>query len=464
MSNNFIDILNNIIVYGNNEIFIIIDNNNIPWFSAKSVALALGYKKTDDAIRTNTDFRDRTKFKNLKKFVKNVPLNMQPRATFINESGLYSLAISSRLPSAKEFKHWITSSVLPQIRKTGNFSIESNLLKELQQTNKKLNQVNSKLKDSKKQIRVLKHNQKKTKYKKGGVVYIMRPISEPNTKLHKPGSTFDLNKRLDVMETSIGDKMDVLFTLYTDEPREVEDCVKLLMRKYIYRGSKKEYYETTVSKLETIINKCHHLIKDETYCDDCQCNIDNDIMSHIINDHDIDKNEILYVEIVEDDYQKGGSEHLFEIPIENPLIIEKFCQIYFHPFIVDNYCYYQCKINQIKHLLESCKQSVDNFDINQFLTDHQLDPNEHILIDIPLMEQYGGAPQLSSEEFGKRIVVIDDAMILPNGVVLYHNGQVVNPNQKPKSYVADATTQTGGSINNLQQSNYQSQTFSWLNY
>lgn len=71
MPNALIDIFNNtLFLYGNDKIIIIIDDYNIPWFSAIDVAKILEYIKTDDAIRTNTNKKDRTKFKKLKKFMK----------------------------------------------------------------------------------------------------------------------------------------------------------------------------------------------------------------------------------------------------------------------------------------------------------------------------------------------------------------------------------------------------------
>ena len=90
--------------------------NNGPWFVAKDVAEALGYTDHKKAIRRHVDTEDGAK----RPLLSNGGIQ---ETTIINESGLYSLVLSSRLESAKEFKRWVTSEVLPQIRKTGSYSI-----------------------------------------------------------------------------------------------------------------------------------------------------------------------------------------------------------------------------------------------------------------------------------------------------------------------------------------------------
>ena len=83
-------------------------------FVGKDVAMALGYTNTLKAIRDHVDSED----KGVNEMV--TPGGTQ-KVVFINESGLYSLILSSKLPQAKAFKRWVTSEVLPQIRKTGGY-------------------------------------------------------------------------------------------------------------------------------------------------------------------------------------------------------------------------------------------------------------------------------------------------------------------------------------------------------
>lgn len=92
--------------------------NNEPWFVGKDVAEALGYSKARNAIATHIDSEDK----------KDAPiqgtLGGVQEMTIINESGLYSLVLSSKLPSAKKFKRWVTSEVLPALRKTGQYQVK----------------------------------------------------------------------------------------------------------------------------------------------------------------------------------------------------------------------------------------------------------------------------------------------------------------------------------------------------
>lgn len=88
--------------------------NDEPYFVGKDVATALGYTNTQKAIRDHVDNED--------KLTERIVLSGQNReVVFINESGLYSLILSSKLPKAKEFKRWVTAEILPAIRKTGGY-------------------------------------------------------------------------------------------------------------------------------------------------------------------------------------------------------------------------------------------------------------------------------------------------------------------------------------------------------
>ena len=88
--------------------------NGEPWFVGKDVANVLKYANTMDALAKHVDEDD-------KQTSQIAMLGQSRRMTVINESGLYSLILSSKLPQAKEFKRWVTSEVLPQIRKTGGY-------------------------------------------------------------------------------------------------------------------------------------------------------------------------------------------------------------------------------------------------------------------------------------------------------------------------------------------------------
>lgn len=94
---------------------VVIDNE--PWFVGNDVAKALGYAKAREAIKSNVDEMD-TSLMGVTD-----ALGRKQQTTIINESGLYSLIFGSKLESAKIFKRWVTSEVLPALRKTGTYSV-----------------------------------------------------------------------------------------------------------------------------------------------------------------------------------------------------------------------------------------------------------------------------------------------------------------------------------------------------
>jgi len=96
----------------------VIEKDGIAWFVGIDVCNALGYKRANDAIRVHVDKGDIF----ITVIHRNEGGNNSNMIT-INESGLYSLIMSSKLPSAKEFKHWVTSEVLPSLRKTGHYDM-----------------------------------------------------------------------------------------------------------------------------------------------------------------------------------------------------------------------------------------------------------------------------------------------------------------------------------------------------
>ena len=96
------------------------DINGEPWFVGADVAKALVYSNARDAIFKHVDDED-------KDVAKCDTLGGTQKLTVINESGLYSLVLCSKLPTAKRFKHWVTSEVLPAIRKTGGYLADMSL-------------------------------------------------------------------------------------------------------------------------------------------------------------------------------------------------------------------------------------------------------------------------------------------------------------------------------------------------
>lgn len=115
----------------NNEIQIFnFENNQVrtlnidgqPYFVGKDVADVLGYSNTRDALNRHVEFEDKKDG-----VVIHDSIGRQQTPTFINESGLYSLILSSKMPNAKKFKRWVTSEVLPTIRKHGAYMTEQKI-------------------------------------------------------------------------------------------------------------------------------------------------------------------------------------------------------------------------------------------------------------------------------------------------------------------------------------------------
>lgn len=103
------------------QVRMIIINNEV-WFIGRDVAIALGYAKPENAIHMHVDEEDKTTT-----LIQGNGSNYKSKTIIINESGLYSLALSSKLPKAKEFKRWITKEVIPSIRKYGGYIVNKPL-------------------------------------------------------------------------------------------------------------------------------------------------------------------------------------------------------------------------------------------------------------------------------------------------------------------------------------------------
>lgn len=93
--------------------------NSEPWFVGRDIAEVLGYKKPENAIANHVDDDDKTTT-----LIQGIDSNYKSKTMIINESGLYCLVLSSKLPSAKKFKRWVTSEVLPALRKTGQYQVK----------------------------------------------------------------------------------------------------------------------------------------------------------------------------------------------------------------------------------------------------------------------------------------------------------------------------------------------------
>lgn len=128
-----------------------VEINGTPWLVGKDVAVALGYKNTKDALDRHVDAED--KLQSNEVVIRDL-MGREQHPTIINESGLYSLILSSKMPKAKAFKRWVTSEVLPAIRRDGVYQSvkEQQHVEQLEATNNRLNAAIAAVSDAKRSL------------------------------------------------------------------------------------------------------------------------------------------------------------------------------------------------------------------------------------------------------------------------------------------------------------------------
>jgi prophage antirepressor-like protein len=202
-----------------------------PLFVAKDIAEMLGYKNTTKAMIDHIDEEDKITFEQLNSRVERIviPLNFQPHTVLINESGLYSMILRSKLVKAKKFKRWVTSEVLPSIRKTGQYNIEQKLeQKYLEVTSK----INEDLKNARNKLLSYQKKHSYHKFKKGSCLYI---ISDSESCLCTDGCVrknkykigiegTNINRRLQEHRTSIP-TLRIDYLIYTEDSLYIETSV-----------------------------------------------------------------------------------------------------------------------------------------------------------------------------------------------------------------------------------------------
>ena len=154
-------------------------------------------------------------------------ISQQPASIYINESGLYSLLITSRTEKSKKFKKWITSNVLPELRKKEIFSKDEDINKLL----KKINELEKKNK-------LLQNDLKIEKFPNGAMVYIIEDYDIDGEIYYRLGKTSDMNKRIKIYNThSIHNKKVVHFVELLC-PLQLETCVRSMLYKYRIKNNK----------------------------------------------------------------------------------------------------------------------------------------------------------------------------------------------------------------------------------
>lgn len=120
-----------------------------PYFIGKDVADILGYAKPENAIATHVDEEDKTST-----LIQGTGSNYKSKAIIINESGVYALIFGSKLPKAKQFKRWVTSEVLPSIRKTGSYSTMPSDKQAFKEQELKTRMLNARVRESNQYLKI----------------------------------------------------------------------------------------------------------------------------------------------------------------------------------------------------------------------------------------------------------------------------------------------------------------------
>lgn len=238
----------NYIKYGKNKIYVLIDDNDELWFSAKDTAISLGYKDTKNAIKTHVDVEDTIRLHELKKNIKkqtDFPVN-HPMTVFINEAGLYSLVLRSNLKAAKDFKYWVTHDVLPAIRKYGSYKLKKFYEKEKNELMEKLNYFIE-------ENQLVKNDLKKNKYPNGAVVYVI-DYSTKYESIYRLGKTADMKKRKELYDTHMLHKRNAVIIKETLYPVRLETCVRAML--YDYRYGEKDFFFCDLSIIKNAFSNC----------------------------------------------------------------------------------------------------------------------------------------------------------------------------------------------------------------
>ena len=191
----FLDIFNKILKINENTVFILFDIDGNIWFGLKDLIKSLGYKSLLNIYKMKIPKEFITKIENIKvSSLSRIPYNFQPETKFINEEGLNFILIKSNKNIAKDFIKKYISEIMPEIRKTGKFILDNKSKKKLDKINNRLNNIEHENKD-------LLNNQRNIVYPEGNALYVILKIIN-NKKFFKVGYTKDLNKRLNVYNTS----------------------------------------------------------------------------------------------------------------------------------------------------------------------------------------------------------------------------------------------------------------------
>ena len=172
----------------------------------------------------------------------------QPDSIYINESGLYTLLITSKNKKAKKFIKWVTSDVLPELRKKNIFSSDKDITKLL----KKINELETKNK-------LLQNDLKLEKFP-GAMVYVIEDHDIDGHIFYKIGKTDNMNKRISIYNTHSIHNKKVVHYVELSCPLQLETFIRSMLYKYRYKN-KKDYFICSLTKIKNSFTKCLESIK-----------------------------------------------------------------------------------------------------------------------------------------------------------------------------------------------------------
>ena len=224
--------------------------------------------------------------KNISRINNEKKKNEQPDTVYINESGLYTLLLRSRMKRANTLQLWLISDALPKLRQFGKYEVDN-------KTKKKLDDLNRKIKLLIASNKKLKKNMSKQKYPSGYHFYILKDDG-----MYKIGYTKNLNKRLSVYKTGKANNVEYVYYKKTDCAKELEECMKALLNKYIYKSGK-EFYKCSLSKILKYVRGCLEIESNCSKCSDMKqiggaLNSGNNIIEFMLEKYKTEYNNIAY--------------------------------------------------------------------------------------------------------------------------------------------------------------------------
>jgi len=183
------DILIDELKYNNNKIFVLKDNNNNIWFNGYQICTILDYKNPTNIIKKLVHKHHIKYLKDIFDDYKIYP-NAQPKSIYLNESGIYTLLIRSKKPNAEKFFLWVVDDVLPSIRKNGYYKANDEMMKQIKEFEKIIQQKDDELKKIKLRVLTLENNQSsKHICSSGKYIYILKSKLEDYVNEDKPAAS-----------------------------------------------------------------------------------------------------------------------------------------------------------------------------------------------------------------------------------------------------------------------------------